>query len=259
MDKKAIQRNPPTNSTNTPRRFLALYGAFVLVIDYHIFWYIIYGMEKLKCRFCKAFFTKSEVIKNTKIIYNNKEYQYYACNTCNTAWVAVYRKTKTGREAVRRAVEKSENRYPGKQEARVKLRLAILSGKIRVPKKCVSCKQIKKLDGHHPDYNRPLEVVWLCRKCHIGLHKKKCYNIPTTHSQWIRPVAWAFLLRSADITKCRRYPFRKPLTMSKVCERVGYKSSKALRPFGRRAFEFSTAISLESPKWCWQLKCTCYY
>ena len=34
------------------------------------------------------------------------------------------------------------------------------------PKKCSFCGKVKKLDGHHPDYNYPYSVIWLCRHCH---------------------------------------------------------------------------------------------
>ena len=27
-------------------------------------------------------------------------------------------------------------------------------------------------DGHHPDYDRPMKVQWLCRKHHRELHRK---------------------------------------------------------------------------------------
>ena len=31
-------------------------------------------------------------------------------------------------------------------------------------------------DAHHESYDRPLDVRWLCRRCHIALHKKAASN-----------------------------------------------------------------------------------
>jgi hypothetical protein len=50
--------------------------------------------------------------------------------------------------------------------AREILNRAVKSGKIAKPERCESCGKIKKLTAHHPDYSRPLEVVWLCYECH---------------------------------------------------------------------------------------------
>jgi hypothetical protein len=37
------------------------------------------------------------------------------------------------------------------------------------PRPCIVCG--KKGEGHHEDYAKPLEVVWLCRFHHMGRHK----------------------------------------------------------------------------------------
>lgn len=36
---------------------------------------------------------------------------------------------------------------------------------------CAVCGE-EKVDGHHPDYDRPMLVVWLCRKHHCAAHKQ---------------------------------------------------------------------------------------
>lgn len=43
--------------------------------------------------------------------------------------------------------------------------------KIEVINICQCCEQrFKKVDRHHPDYDRPLFVIPLCRGCHVSLH-----------------------------------------------------------------------------------------
>jgi hypothetical protein len=36
---------------------------------------------------------------------------------------------------------------------------------------CVSCGSSVDLELHHPDYDRPLQVISLCRTCHVSCHK----------------------------------------------------------------------------------------
>lgn len=44
-------------------------------------------------------------------------------------------------------------------------------GQIQPAGLCESCGEAKPLDGHHEDYSKPLEVVWLCRPCHHAADK----------------------------------------------------------------------------------------
>jgi len=60
-------------------------------------------------------------------------------------------------------------RYPEKQKARHRLNYAIERGKILKPKECSCCDRItpsRNLHGHHADYDKPLQVEWLCAGCH---------------------------------------------------------------------------------------------
>jgi hypothetical protein len=60
---------------------------------------------------------------------------------------------------------------PDKEYAHGCIRNALKFGKIKRPSICSKCGKECKPAGHHPDYSKPLEVVWLCRKCHSLHHR----------------------------------------------------------------------------------------
>ncbi len=56
--------------------------------------------------------------------------------------------------------------------ARTALSQAVIGGRIKRPKRCSSCKSEGTIQGHHEDYTKPLDVVWLCRLCHAARHRE---------------------------------------------------------------------------------------
>jgi ribosome-binding protein aMBF1 (putative translation factor) len=59
-----------------------------------------------------------------------------------------------------------------KKNAHTKLKRAIKKGIITRPKYCQLCGKTNcEIQGHHYDYNKPLEVIWVCTECHGNLHK----------------------------------------------------------------------------------------
>ena len=47
-------------------------------------------------------------------------------------------------------------------------------GKLVGPKKCPKC-GARKPEKHHEDYAKPLEVEWMCRPCHLELHREEAW------------------------------------------------------------------------------------
>lgn len=58
-------------------------------------------------------------------------------------------------------------RFPERRAATSKVNHAIQTGKM-TPLPCFVCGD--KAEGHHPDYSRPLDVVWLCPSHHKLAH-----------------------------------------------------------------------------------------
>ncbi len=60
--------------------------------------------------------------------------------------------------------------HPGATHAHDILNNALRAGRILKPSVCFSCGGNVRLCGHHENYSKPLDVVWLCQSCHELLH-----------------------------------------------------------------------------------------
>lgn len=58
-----------------------------------------------------------------------------------------------------------------KRRANHKMGNAVRDKKLVKPTLCEACGRVERLDGHHYDYTKPLEVVWLCKTCHGQVHR----------------------------------------------------------------------------------------
>jgi hypothetical protein len=77
---------------------------------------------------------------------------------------------KKDREYARQYRNSDYRKNPDKIRARLKVYYAIKTGKLKRPDHCLRCGLICTPQGHHPDYSKPLKVVWLCDSCHKKEH-----------------------------------------------------------------------------------------
>jgi hypothetical protein len=83
---------------------------------------------------------------------------------------AAYAQSETGKAASARAKRAWASRNPMKRGAQVALNNAIRAG-IVSRKQCEVCGR-EDAEGHHDDYNKPLEVIWLCPPHHAARHRE---------------------------------------------------------------------------------------
>ena len=137
--------------------------------------------------------------------------------------------------------------------ARCRSANAVKSGKLKRAKSCQRCGARAMVDGHHEDYSKPLDITWLCRRCHMivdgrmaGLHKPSNYDgrrtSPTPCSNCQRP---SKPLRRGLCHVCNEYARRqgKPRpykrdgriekgipARGKPCARCGRRADRVGRP-----------------------------
>lgn len=66
------------------------------------------------------------------------------------------------------ALWKKQN--PEKVHAKSVVERAVKSGKLKRPDCCSQCGKEGWIVGHHHDYTKPLDVIWVCQTCHRDIH-----------------------------------------------------------------------------------------
>lgn len=133
-----------------------------------------------QCSACKIIKDLSFFPKNK----HSKDGLHNACKECrraiNKKWREDNREHKKNQdkdyriknpEKFRQYVARWRLKSPEKVEAHAEVKKAIQDGILK-PQSCLLCGSNTKIEGHHPCYSKPLEVIWVCRSCHKVLHKK---------------------------------------------------------------------------------------
>ena len=133
--------------------------------------------------------------KSSKWYYENREkkleYQkQYQKEHNRNEYASMYREQNSEKinEYSRRAYNKNKEYYverrrkmlrehPEINRARSLVGLHVKKGKLIRPDKCSECGKICQPCAHHVDYFRPLDIQWLCRKCHSLTHRQDTNDI----------------------------------------------------------------------------------
>jgi hypothetical protein len=117
-----------------------------------------------KCRYAKT--GRAHFLRNKEKCYENA-----------AKWHAKNRDHINEKSRERYAIDKSpiierDRRHAEKIKAQHLVQTYVRRGKILKPKICSICNcESKKIEGHHADYSKPLEVIWVCSRCHHNIHK----------------------------------------------------------------------------------------
>lgn len=104
----------------------------------------------------------------------------YRCSKCQSAYRSAYYQKNKEKMRERARVMRSKHGYgsikkyreenPEKYKAGILFREAVKYGRIK-KEPCVICGD-ETAQGHHKDYSKPLDVVWLCSEHHGAVHRK---------------------------------------------------------------------------------------
>ena len=135
-----------------------------------------------KCSKCGKFYEANTI--NFPLNWSGKNGLLTSCRKCKQKYDRIYsrkyraehpewikKSNKKHKEIIEKSIKEYARKYPERIKATSKLNNAIKAHKIK-RMKCFICGQ-KNTHGHHIDYKKPFEVIWLCPIHHKALH----YNL----------------------------------------------------------------------------------
>ena len=78
-------------------------------------------------------------------------------------------KTPERQKHIAKTSKKWREKHPDAYRAHTALNNALRDGRIQ-KQPCAICGTSNRVHAHHSDYARPLDVKWLCAKCHHRIH-----------------------------------------------------------------------------------------
>lgn len=83
-----------------------------------------------------------------------------------------YAQTPQGKQKITEIKKNYQKNHPSRRKAVNAVNNAVRDGLLIKPKNCQCCGvEAKSIEGHHCDYNKPLDVMWLCGPCHKEWHR----------------------------------------------------------------------------------------
>lgn len=125
-----------------------------------------------KCKSCTKIDSKirAEKPENINSVKETKRLWARSCKGVETT--KKYLSTGKGKLCSTVAKKIYEEANPKKASAHRMVNNAVKYGMLKKPTFCEQCnKENKIIHGHHSDYNKPLDVDWLCPSCHSEWHR----------------------------------------------------------------------------------------
>ena len=95
-------------------------------------------------------------------------------------------------------------KYAENESARQKLRAAVKAGKIHRKIACEKCGIEGKIEPHHTDYSKPLDVIWLCVDCHEDAHRRQPARRKQSLTIYVTPEEYMDIYEKAEALSVTR-------------------------------------------------------